>query len=133
MYPMRSSTAYRWGLATAAGTALFLLWGIGAMGVIGTEGDRADMLFLGVLAIGIAGALAARFRAEGMVRAMLLTAAATVLVGVIAIVLGKHDEPDTSVIEILGLTGMFASLFAASAWLFRSAAAQEGRTATSRA
>ena len=132
MYSMRSSTAYRWGLATAAGTALFLLWGIGAMGVIGTEGDRADMLFLGVVAIGIAAALAARFRAEGMVRAMLLAAAATLLVGVIAILLGKHDEPNTSVIEILGLTGMFASLFAASAWLFRSAA-QAGRTATSRA
>ncbi len=99
-----------------------------ALGVVGVEGDPADLMFFGVLAIGIGGAIVARFEPDGMARAMLVTAAATVLVGVIALILGKHQSEYSSVFEIMGLTGMFASLFAGSAWLFRSAAAQQSRT-----
>ncbi len=120
---MTTATAYRSAVAVAIGTALFLIWGIGALGVLGVEGDRADLMFLGVLVIGLGSAITARFRAEAMVRAMLVTAAATLLVGVIALLLGKHEAAESSVPEILGLTGMYASLFAGSAWLFRSAAA----------
>ena len=46
----------------------------------------------------------------------------------IALLLGKHQAEYSSVFEILGLTGMFATLFAGSAWLFRSAAAQQRHT-----
>lgn len=56
-----------------------------------------------------------------MMRTMVATAAATMAVGVIAIILGKHEAEQSSVLEILGLTGMFALLFAASAWQFRTA------------
>jgi hypothetical protein len=85
------------------------------------------MMFFGVLAIGIGGAIVARFEPDGMGRAMFVTAAATVLVGVIALILGKHEAEYSSVFEILGLTGMFATLFAGSAWLFHSAGAQQNR------
>jgi hypothetical protein len=112
-------TMYRSAIAIALGAALFLVLGIGALGVIGAEGDRADMMFLGVLAIGLVGAIATRLRPEGMVWTMVTMAAATMIVGVIAIASGEHEAPATSVAEILGLTGMYASLFAASAWCFR--------------
>jgi hypothetical protein len=124
---MTSNTAYRAAVAVAVGAALFLVWVMGAVGVIGVEGDRADLMYFGVLAIGISGAIVARFRSDGMARAMFVTAAATALVGVIALMLGKHEAEYSSVLEILGLTGMFATLFAGSAWLFRSAAAQPSR------
>lgn len=124
---MTSNIAYRSAVALAAGTALFLVWGIGALGVIGVEGDRADLMYFGVLAMGLSGAIVARFQPDGMARAMFVTAAATVLVGLIALVLGKHQAEHTSIFEILGLTGMFATLFAGSAWLFRSAAQAEPR------
>lgn len=120
---MSSTNAYRSAVALALGTALFLLFGIGALGVIGVEGDRADLMFLGVLAIGLGCAITARFRAPGMSRAMFVTAGATMLVGVIALLLDKHHAPQSSALEILGLTGMYALLFAGSAWLFRLAAA----------
>ncbi len=59
--------------------------------------------------------------------AMVLTAAAVaqVVVGLVAIARGLHTSPGASVIEIMGLTGMYATLFAASAWLFWRAAEQE--------
>jgi CHASE2 domain-containing sensor protein len=107
-----------------------LVWLIAAVGVIGIEGDRADLMYFAVLAIGISGAIVARFQPEGMASAMFVTAAAIVLVGVIALMLGKHESPITSVFEILGLTGMFAALFAGSAWLFRIASAQQSRADT---
>lgn len=116
------TTAYRAALGVAVGTALFLLWAIGALGVIGSEGDRADLMYLGVLAIGITGAIVGRFQPDGMARAMAVTAAATATVGVITLLLGKHEAEYSSVFEILGLSAMFTTLFAGSAWLFRSAA-----------
>lgn len=129
---MTKHTTYRSAVALAIATALFLLWGMGALGIIGVEGDPADLMFFGVLAVGISGAIVARFRPAGMARAMLVTAAATILVGLIAIMLGKHEAEYSSVLEILGLTGMFAALFAGSAWLFRSAARQGRRGEASR-
>lgn len=124
---MTRTTAYRTALAVAVGAALVLVWLMGAVGVIGIEGDRADLMFLGVLAMGVSGAIVARFRADGMARAMVVTAAATVLVGVVAVMLGKHQAAYTSVFEIMGLSGMFATMFAGSAVLFRRAAV--GQTA----
>jgi hypothetical protein len=113
---------FRLAIGIAVGTALFLVLGIGALGVIGTEGDRADMMFLGVLGIGVAGAIVSRLRPEGMVWTMAAMATATMIVGIIAIMLGKHEAEASSVAEILGLTGMYASLFAASAWCSHLAA-----------
>jgi hypothetical protein len=121
----KHKTAYRSALGLAIGTALFLLWSMAALGVIGEEGDRADMMYFGVLAVGIVGAVIARFRPQGMARALLATALAQALVAVIALIAGKHQSPISSVWEILGLNGMFAALFIASAWLFRRAARQQ--------
>ena len=102
---MPSKVAYRTAIAVAIGAALFLLWGMAALGVVGMEGDPADLMYFGVLAIGISGAIVARFQPDGMPRAMFVTAAAIVLVGVIALLLGKQDAEYSSVFEILGLTG----------------------------
>lgn len=123
---MTHRTAYRSAAALAVGTAAFLVWSIGALGIVGVEGDPADLMYLASLAFAAGGALVARFRAEGMTRAMLVTAGATVSAGLIALALGKHEAEYSSVLEILGLTAMFASMFAASAWLFRLAVADRG-------
>lgn len=123
---MTPKSTYRLAAAAAVGTALFLLWGMGALGIVGVEGDRADLMYLGALALGLGGAIVARFRPRGMARAMGVTAVATLGVGLVALVLGKHQAEYSSVAEILGLSGMFALLFGGSAWLFRSAARRDG-------
>lgn len=41
----------------------------GAVGIVGSEDNPANLMYGGVLAVGIVGAVIARFRAEGMARA----------------------------------------------------------------
>jgi hypothetical protein len=116
------NVAYRVAAGVALAAALLLVWASLAVGVIGEEGDPADLMYLGVLAVGIVGAAVARFRPPGMARALLAMALAQMSVAAIALVAGKHQVPISSVSEILGLNGFFAALFIGSALLFRRAA-----------
>jgi hypothetical protein len=118
-------TAYRSAVTVALAAAFILLWLMGAVGIIGVEGDPADLMYFGVLAVGIIGAIIARFQPHGMARALLATALAQALVAVIALIAGKHQDPVTSVSELLGLNGFFVALFVGSAWLFRRAARKQ--------
>lgn len=125
--PMNTdTTAYRIAVAVSLGAALFLAWGVAAMGIIGAEGDPFDRLYFGVVAIGILSALLARFRPAGMVRALSATAIAQAAVAVLALLLGKQDVPVSSVAEIVGLNGFFIALFVGAAWLFRRADRPQG-------
>ncbi len=116
------NTSYKAAVGLAIATPLLLVWVIGAVGVLGVDGDPEDLMYVGVLAVGIIGAIIARFQPHGMARALFATALAQALVAVIALILGMHQAPYSSVIEILGLNGFFVALFLGSAWLFRNAA-----------
>jgi hypothetical protein len=117
--------AYRAAVGVALAAAFILVWLMGAVGVIGEEGDRVDLMYFGVLAVGIIGAVIARFRPHGMARALLAMALAQALVAVIALIAGKHQAPISSVFEIVGLNGFFVALFIGSALLFRHAARKQ--------
>jgi hypothetical protein len=121
----KGNIVYRSAVGVALAAALFLVWLVLAVGVIGDTGDPADLMYVGVLAVGIIGAVIARFRPHGMARALLATALAQALVAVIALIAGKHQAPISSVSEILGLNGFFVALFIGSAWLFRHAARKQ--------
>ena len=118
-------TAYRFAVGLALATAFILVWLIGAVGVIGAEGDLFDLMYFGVLAVGIIGAIIARFQPHGMARALFATALAQALVAVIALIAGKHQSSVSSVSEILILNGFFVALFVGSASLFRYAAREQ--------
>lgn len=107
------------GVALAA--ALMLVWLSLGVGIIGRDGDPANLMYFGVLAVGAIGALVARFRPRGMARALVATAIAQALVAVIAIGAGL-GQPWSGPLELSILNGFFVALFVASAWLFRRAA-----------
>jgi len=118
---MTTTTSYRLGALVALGTAFVLLFGVVALGIVG-DGGPWDLLYVGALAVGLVGAVVARFRAAGMALALGATAGATVVAGVVALVVVLVRDLDASVLDLVGLTGMFAVLFAVSAWLFRRSA-----------
>jgi hypothetical protein len=110
----------------AAGLALIsgflLIWVNAAVGIVGDEGEFINVLYLGVVAVGIAGSAIARLRPEGMARVLLAMALTQVSVALIALIAGKADAPGSSVSDIVGVNAFFVALSVASAWLFRRAA-----------
>ncbi len=82
-------------------------------------------MYFGVLAVGIIGAIIARFQPHGMAPALFATALAQALVVVIALIAGKHQSSVSSVPEIVILNGFFVALFVGSALLFRYATREQ--------
>jgi hypothetical protein len=117
------SGVYRGAMAVALLTAFLLIWVNLAVGFIGDEGNPANLMFAGVLAIGLIGAIAARFRAAGMARAMAATAFAQALVAAIALVAGGLGGNEAHwPAELLIPSAVFTGLWLAAAWLFGKAA-----------
>ncbi len=116
------SYAYRAAVGLALAAAFLLIWVNAAVGIIGSEDEPANLMFFGVLAVGIVGALIARFQPQGMARALFATALAQALTGVIALAAGFGATGPLWWLRLLALTGFFVALFAGSAWLFQKAA-----------
>lgn len=125
---MTATTSYRLAIVVALATALLLVLGIGALGVIGA-GGRADRGYLAVLVVLAVGTALARLRPRGMSITLLATALTQVLVPVVVLATDVPGTEGASVVDVIGLTAMFAGLFGVSAWLFRRAAEQRSRVA----
>ena len=119
------NTAYRFAVGVALVAAFILLWVNGAVGIIGDESNDANMMYFGVLAVAIIGAIIARFQPHGMVRALYATAATQAAVAVIALIAGLGSTAPIWPKDILILTGFFVALWLLSAWLFRNAARKQ--------
>ncbi len=116
---MTSARTYYWlGLALAGFTALFVLFAVGALGIVG-DGGPPDLLYVGALAVALVGAALARFRAPGLAVAFASAAVVTLVAPVV--VLAADLLGDGSVVDLLGLTAMYGCLFAGIAWLFHRA------------
>ena len=114
---MLARNAYRAAVGVALAAALILVWLSLGVGIIGADGDPANMLYFGVLAVGIIGALIARLRPRGMARALFAMALAQASVAVIALIFGL-GLPWSPPVEILALNGFFVALFVGSALMF---------------
>lgn len=110
---------YRIAIGFALFTGLFLLWVNGAVGIIGSEKNPINLLYFGVIAVGIIGAINAHLQASGLVYTMFAMALTQALVAVIAIIGGYHPNPEAEVFEIISINGFFIMLFIFSALLFR--------------
>jgi hypothetical protein len=118
---LTGNMVYRAAVGVALAAAFMLVWISIGVGIIGKDGDPANLMYVGVLALGFFSAVLGRFKAAGMVRAVGITAVAQILVAVIAITAGFGAETPNWPFDILGLTGFFTVLWLLSAWLFRKA------------
>ncbi len=118
--------AYRAAVGLALAAALLLVWLNLAVGIIGDEDNPANLMYIGVLAVGFIGAAIVRLEPRGMARVLFATALAQMLVPVIALTIWKPPVP-SGVLGLFGLNALFAMLFVGSGLLFRRAArAQNG-------
>jgi hypothetical protein len=113
---MSENLLYRVGVIVAVGTGFLTVWVNLAVGMILSEGNPENLVFLGVLAIALIGAFVVRFSARGMARVMLAAGIAQALIAAVVAVV-KLDDLYTAT-----LIGLFALPWLLSAGLFHLAA-----------
>jgi hypothetical protein len=117
--------AYRVAVGLALAAAFLLVWINGAVGIIGSEDNPANLLYGGVLAIGFIGAIVAFFQPNGMARTLFATAIAQALVPVIAQIIWTPQVASAEspgIVRVFVLNSFFVALWVGSALLFRQAA-----------
>lgn len=114
--------AYQGAVAAALAATILILWTTGAVGIIGSEANPGNLLYLGVPALAALAGLAARGRAAGMAWAMTIVAVAQVMVPPAAYFTLADPRRDVLAPEVFAATAVFAGLWLLSAWLFRKAA-----------
>lgn len=114
-----SNFIYKAAVTCAVGTTFLMIWSNLAVGLIGSGPHAGNLMFIGVVAVVIVGIFLSRLTAKGMELAMFAAALSVLLVAVISLLIGLHHNPDSSVIEILGVCGFFAMLYTISGFLFR--------------
>jgi hypothetical protein len=118
--------AYRAAVGLAVVAGFLLIWMNLAVGIIGSENNPINLIYLGVLAIGIIGASISHLRPLGMSRTMFAIAITQILVPVIVLIFwGSYLEESPGIVGVFGLNAFFAVLFAISGLLFRSAARRQ--------
>ena len=120
----RGGLAYRAGSALALLGAFAMVWATGAVGIIGSEDNDANLMFAGVLAVAILGALIGRLRPTGMARAMAAAAVVQAVIGVVALAGGLGVGDPSWPLDVIGATVAWTGLWLAAAWLFRRAAGE---------
>lgn len=116
--------AYQAGAIVALGAGILTMWVTGAVGIIGSENNPGNLMYLATIVVAIAGAIIARGRAGAMVWAMAFTALATIAAPVIAYAGVAQPQSDVLAPEVFVATGVLAAGWALSAFFFSKAAKQ---------
>lgn len=111
-----NSFTYKAAVGLAVFTGLFLIWSNLAVGIIGDGNNPANLMYIGVLGIGILGSFMNRFDPQGMAKTLFATASAQMLVAVIVLVM-RLDIPGMTLV----INGFFTVLWITSALLFQKA------------
>lgn len=113
--------ASRFAALAAVGSTLMMTWVNLAVGLVGRENHGANVLYLGVVAIAVLGAIGSRFQPAGMARTFFTMAGVQLAIPVFTLFVLKV-EPVIPVVRVLGANGFFAFLFTITALLFRNVA-----------
>ena len=115
-----SNTRYKIAVGIAIGTAFLLTWINMAVGFVGSGANPPNVMYFGVIGVGIIGVTVARLQAKGMSYALFAMATAQFLVPVIALIFWKPviDDP-VGIVGVFMLNLFFVMLFGISGLLFR--------------
>ena len=113
---------YKFAVALGLVTAFLLIWVNLAVGIIGTEDNKANLMFLAILLIGLIGIIKVRFQSLGMSYVMLLLTMSHIIVAAIDLIFQFGSQGPIWPIDTIGASCIFAILWFGAALLFRKAA-----------
>jgi hypothetical protein len=111
-------TEHRAAAALALATAAFLVLSNGAVGLIGSEDNDANLLYGGVLLVLLVGGAVTHLRAAGMARVLVAAALTQVLVPLVAAVADFGYAGPVKAWDVVMGTACFVALWLISAGLF---------------
>jgi hypothetical protein len=117
----RGPLPYRVGAGLIIAGCLLTVWINGAVGVIGSENNAANLMYAGVISAVIGGSLISHFRPKGMMRTALVAAALEVIICLIALALDLGTDGKAWPRDVIGATVIFTSLWLCAAGAFASA------------
>ena len=118
---MARNSYYMLGAGLAAGTAFLITWSNLAVGIVGNENNPVNLLFFGIVAIALLGALMSRLQPRGLALTMLAAGVAQAATVVLAFF---KEAPVVAVI-----LGVFTAMWWLSSALFGKAAEQSPKIA----
>jgi hypothetical protein len=110
---------YKLAMVIAVGSTFLMIWVNLAVGLIGGGAHIGNLMYAGVIVIGLVGTFLARFSSQGMAHTMFAMSAGFAVILIIALVADMQNYPGSSVIEIIGVNGFFAMLYVLAGTLFR--------------
>lgn len=117
--------SYRIGAGLAVLASALLFWINGAVGIIGSEDNPANLLYLAVMLAALLGAIASRFRPGGLSLTMVWVAGLQAVVGALAVLKGWGAGSENWPQPVIVLSIIFCLIWLASAALFRRAGQAE--------
>lgn len=117
-----SNLSYKFAVALALILVFVLIWINLAVGIIGNEDNKANLMFVVVLIIGLIGAIKVRLQSIGMSYVMLLLALTHIIVAVIEMIFQFGSQGPIWPFDVIGASCLFAILWFCTALLFRRAA-----------
>jgi hypothetical protein len=123
MNTLSSSSYRRLGFASACFALFLLFWANGAVGLIGSEDNPANLLYASVFGVAILGAFLVRFSSHGMVRVLIATGIVHICVPLFALFVwpAKASWGSAGVIGVLVLNTLFSASYFFSAYVFNKA------------
>jgi hypothetical protein len=116
-------TTYRIACGVGLVTAFVLFWVNGAVGIVGNEGQPANLLYGAVFAVGLVGSLLSRFKPRGMAHTLFTAALVQLSIPLIALIIWPQVSWGAAgLFRVFVFNSVFAFLFAGSALMFRRAA-----------
>lgn len=113
--------AYRVAFGVGLATAFLLFWVNGAVGIIGSEDNPANLMYGAVFVVGLIGSLMSRLKPRGMASTLFAVAIVQMLVPVAVLFIwpAQASWSEPGVLGVFAINAFFAVLFVVSAWLFR--------------
>jgi hypothetical protein len=113
------STAYRAASVLSVLGLFLLIWLNLAVGIIGSENNDANLMFLGVIVTVVGGACLARFRPNGMSKALFVAAGVQAVIGGVALAFDLGIDGRGWPRDVIVLTSFFTGLWAVAGTLYR--------------
>lgn len=119
---MNPSILYRAGFGLALLAGFLLIWVTGAVGIIGSEDNPVNLMYLAVVVICFLAAISVRFQPRALSKIMFTGAFGIALIPLIALILKNNFQeiPEAvGVVGVLALNTFFVVLFIGSGLLFK--------------